>query len=131
MKNKKIVILCIPIIVVVLILVGFTMVFSKENIQKNVDGVKFDKKWNRIMAREINKNKINLKVDGRTIECNGETPYMTNKMELMIPISVIVMHLIALKTFITGKKFLLKKVVTKLLYILVRRILNLMKIITK
>ena len=100
------------------------MVFSKENIQKNVDGVKFDKKWNRIMAREINKNKINLKVDGRTIECNGETPYMTNKMELM-------MHLIALKTFITGKKFLLKKVVTKLLYILVRRILNLMKIITK
>ena len=61
MKNKKIVILCIPIIVVVLILAGFTMVFSKENIQKNVDGVKFDKKWNRIMAREINKNKINLK----------------------------------------------------------------------
>ena len=60
MKNKKIVILCIPIIVVVLILAGFTMVFSKENIQKNVDGVKFDKKWNRIMAREINKNKINL-----------------------------------------------------------------------
>ena len=55
MKNKKIVILCIPIIVVVLILAGFTMVFSKENIQKNVDGVKFDKKWNRIMAREINK----------------------------------------------------------------------------
>ena len=86
MKNKKIVILCIPIIVVVLILAGFTMVFSKENIQKNVDGVKFDKKWNRIMAREINKNKINLKVDGRTIECNGETPYMTNKMELMIPL---------------------------------------------
>ena len=117
MKNKKIVILCSPIIVVVLILAGFTMVFSKENIQKNVDGVKFDKKWNRIMAREINKNKINLKVDGRTIECNGETPYMTNK--------------IALKTFITGKKFLLKKVVTKLLYILVSRILNLMKIITK
>ena len=37
MKNKKIVILCIPIIVVVLILAGFTMVFSKENIQKNVD----------------------------------------------------------------------------------------------
>ena len=60
MKNKKIVILCIPIIVVVLILAGFTMVFSKENIQKNVDGVKFDKKWNRIMAREINKNKISL-----------------------------------------------------------------------
>ena len=85
MKNKKIIILCIPIIVVVLILVGFTMVFSKENIQKNVDGVKFDKKWNRIMAREINKNKINLKVDGRTIECNGETPYMTNKMGLSSP----------------------------------------------
>ena len=43
MKNKKIVILCIPIIVVVLILAGFTMVFSKENIQKNVDGVNLTK----------------------------------------------------------------------------------------
>lgn len=109
MKNKKIVILCIPIIVVVLILVGFTMVFSKENIQKNVDGVKFDKKWNRIMAREINKNKINLKVDGRTIECNGETPYMTNKMELMIPISVISDAFNCAKNVYNGKEILIEK----------------------
>ncbi len=57
MKNKKIVILCITIIVVVLILAGFTMVFSRENIQKNVDRVKFDKKWNRIMARKLTKIK--------------------------------------------------------------------------
>lgn len=57
------------------------------------------------MAREINKNKINLKVDGRTIECNVETPYMTNKMELMIPISVISDAFNCAKTFITGKKF--------------------------
>ena len=51
MKNKKIVILCIPIIVVVLILAGVTMVFAKENIQKNVYDGKFDKKCNRIMSR--------------------------------------------------------------------------------
>lgn len=39
-------------------------------------------------GKEINKNKINLKVDGRTIECNVETPYMTNKMELMIRLAL-------------------------------------------
>ena len=53
MKNKKMVILCIPIIVVVLILAGFTMIFSKENIQKNVDGVKFDKKWTLLYNKKI------------------------------------------------------------------------------
>lgn len=82
-------------------------------------------------GKEINKNKINLKVDGRTIECNVETPYMTNRMELMIPISVISDAFNCAKNVYNGKEILIEKVVTKLLYILVRRILNLMKIITK
>ena len=61
------------------------------------------------MAREINKNKINLKVDGRTIECNGETPYMTNKMELMIPISVISDAFNCAKNVYNGKEILIEK----------------------
>lgn len=109
MKNKKIIIFCIPIIAVVLIFTGFTMVFSKENIQKNVDGVKFDKKWNSIMAREINKNKINLKVDGKIIDCKDETPYMTNKMELMIPISVISDAFNCAKNVYNNKEILIEK----------------------
>lgn len=89
MKNKKIIAFYFLIICFLLVgAVGYTF-FSKGSIQKSVANIDFNDQWKQIMAEEINKTEIKIKVDGNLINIEEGTPYMTDEMELMLPLDMI------------------------------------------
>ena len=47
------------------------------------------KNWNAVMAKSSNKKVINLQVDNKKIESKDYTLYMSDNMNLMIPINII------------------------------------------
>lgn len=87
MKNKNIHISYIVTGFVTVLLIMFFVLFSHQTVQKGLSEGKLIKKWDKLMAREINKDTITVKVDNKNIE--AQECYMSNQMELMIPLRVL------------------------------------------
>lgn len=89
MKNKRIIIIYIPMFILLLIMIIGIMAFSGSSLQKGINEVEMNKKWEKIMADSINQSEIKVKVDGREIN-SADRFYMSDNMELMIPWDTII-----------------------------------------
>lgn len=84
MKNRRILIVYIPILILALMLVVGITVLSGGSFQKGIEEVKIDKQWEKIMADSINQSEIKVSVNGRELTSEDKF-YMSDNMELMIP----------------------------------------------
>ena len=91
MNRKKIIILYLPIVILFIVLLSTFWIFFRSNVQKGVMGEETNpqEKWNAIMANSANKSKIFLKVNNKEIDENTEKLYMSENMNLMIPVSIV------------------------------------------
>lgn len=91
MNRKKIIILYLPIVILFIVLFSTFWIFFRSNVQKGVMGEETNpqEKWNAIMANSANKSKILLKVNNKEIDENTEKLYMSENMNLMIPVSIV------------------------------------------
>ena len=90
MKSKRLIIIYIPILIVV---AGFfigTVILSGENVQKGMEEIPYNKKWDQVMAQSINKKDIHLTVNGYVVENETSKLYMSENMELMIPSKTVI-----------------------------------------
>lgn len=90
MKNKKILILYTPIILLALIIIVSITAFSRGSLQKGIGEIEVNKDWNKVMAESINRSEIKLDVDGKAIDMGGSHLYMSDNMELMIPADIVI-----------------------------------------
>lgn len=91
MNRKKIIILYLPIVILFVVLLSTFWIFFRSNVQKGVMGEETNpqEKWNAIMANSANKSKIMLKVNNKEIDETTEKLYMSENMNLMIPVSIV------------------------------------------
>ena len=91
MKRKKIIKLIIWGIGLVCIIGIANFIITSGTVERNsADYEKAKiKNWNAVMAKSSNKKVINLQVDNKKIESKDYTLYMSDNMNLMIPINII------------------------------------------
>lgn len=91
MNRKKLIILYLPMVILLVVLISAFLLFSRQTVQKGVMGEEInpDEKWNAIMAESANKSKLSLKVNQREILLETDKVYMSENMNLMIPVSII------------------------------------------
>lgn len=89
MRNRKIWIIYVPIIIVIFIIVVGINIFSAQSVQKSVEEIETNSLWNKVMSEEINRNEIYLNVDGKSVELGDKNLYMSENMELMIPLAIV------------------------------------------
>lgn len=75
--------------VVVILIVLVVTLLARQSVQKDFDKTSNDQSWDVVMSKNINQKTIKLKVDNRWITPTDGNIFMSEKMELMIPISVI------------------------------------------
>lgn len=75
-------------IIALLIIVGIT-VFSGSSLQKGISEAQYSEDWDKVMAQSINKSEINLNVDAEIIDIEESRLYMSENMELMIPLDIV------------------------------------------
>lgn len=91
MNRKKLIILYLPITILLIVLVTGFFIFSRQTVQRGVaaEETNSKEKWNAIMAESANESKISLKVNQKEIEPDGDNVYMSENMNLMLPVSII------------------------------------------
>lgn len=91
MNRKKLIILYLPITILLIVLVTGFFIFSRQTVQRGVaaEETNSKEKWNAIMAESANESKISLKVNQKEIEPDGDNVYMSENMNLMLPVGII------------------------------------------
>ena len=91
MNKKKLIIIYLPILILFVILAVVFFMFSRQTVQKSMAGENVDSKenWNQIMAESANHKPIHLKVNNRQVELDENQIYMSENMNLMIPLNII------------------------------------------
>lgn len=109
MKSRKIWIIYISILIIfVVIFIGIN-IFSAQSVQKSVEEIQTNSLWDRVMSDTINQKKINLCVDGKDIEYNNEKLYMSENMELMIPLDIVTEIFDCAQNLYDGNKLVIAK----------------------
>lgn len=88
MKRRDI-IFWVPMALLIALVVIVTAVFASQSVQKGLTTVDASQLWNSVMAKNINKKNIILKVDGREVSIEKGNAYMSENMVLMIPVNVV------------------------------------------
>lgn len=91
MNRKKLIIIYLPILILFVILAVVFFLFSRQTVQKSLAGENIDsnKNWNHVMAKSANQKPINLKVNNRQILLDETQVYMSENMNLMIPVNIV------------------------------------------
>lgn len=109
MRNRKVWIIYVPILILVIIGIIGINVFSQQSVQKSMEEIETNSSWNKVMSDTINKKNINLCVDGRTVELQSNELYMSENMELMLPIHIITEVFDCAQNLYEGKKLVVAK----------------------
>lgn len=103
MRGKRIILICFSCVSVVVLIIGLSIIFSGQSVQKGlisekkssgIDNEKVEVSpessiWNRVMAKSANSNEITLFVDREQIKDTSEKMYMSDNMNLMIPLDIV------------------------------------------
>lgn len=123
MKKKKVLIIYIPLLAIAVMLITAGLMLSKQSVQKSMN---FEKNhtlsddelskatpvqdmWNRIMAKNANKEKLSLVVDKQEVNFEKANAYMGNNMNLMVPLDSVVETFDCATNIYDGKKIIIEK----------------------
>ncbi len=109
MKNKKILIIYLPAVMLMLLIIVGVTVLSKQSVQKGINEVETNAAWNKVMSTVINQTVINLNVDGEKIELKDKKLYMSENMELMIPADIVVETFDCARNLYNNKRLVIEK----------------------
>lgn len=109
MKNKKIWIIYIPMMILLIIIIIGINILSTQSVQKSVEEVETNVSWNKVMSDTINQKEINLCVDGKNVELHNEKIYMSENMELMIPANIVIETFDCAQNLYDNKRLVISK----------------------
>ena len=99
----------VTLLTVIIVGVVCGNILFSQTVQKGTIETKENIKWNKIMAEAANKKKINLVVDGKKINLEKGNLYISDNMELMICVDVIVDLFNCAKNVYTDNSILIEK----------------------